>query len=119
MAGEFLIEKVEWFDDVVLDQGRGSVRGTPFTPRMIGDLFEKWVVFHVRGDVGTYMYRIQLEPPKIYGESQYLPAGITTMLLGETTSIIGKVVLKRPVPGTYTLTLSLGDITIGATEFQL
>ena len=48
MAGEFLIEKVEWFDDVVVDQGRGRVRGTAFTPRMTGDLFEKWVVFHAR-----------------------------------------------------------------------
>ncbi len=100
MAGEFLFEKVEWFDDVVFDQGQGRVRGTAFTPRMIGDFSKKWVVFHVRGDVGTYMNSIMLEPPKSYGESQYLPAGITTMVLGETPAIIGKVVLKRPVPGT-------------------
>ncbi len=119
MAGEFLIEKVEWFDDVVVDQGQGRVRGTAFTPRLIGDFFEKWVVFHVRGDAGTYMNSIKLEPPKSYGESQYLRAGITTMVLGETTAIIGKVVLKRPVPGTYSLTLYLGDTTIGATEIRL
>jgi len=119
MAGEFLIEKVEWFDDVLIDQGRGRVRGTPFTPRMIGGVFEKWVVFHVRGNVGIYMNSIKLEPPKSDGEPQYLPAGITTIVLGGTTAIIGKVVLKRPVPGTYTLTLYLGDTNIGATEIQL
>jgi len=84
---------------------------------MIGDLFEKWVVFHVRGDVGTYMNAIRLEPPESYGKPQYLATGITAIALGETTEIIVKVVLKRPVPGTYTL--FLGDTTVGATEIQL
>jgi hypothetical protein len=119
MAREFILEKVEWFDDVVVDQGRGRVRGTSLTTRMIGDVFEKWVVFHVRGDVGTYMNSVKLEPLKSDGEPQYLRAGIATIVLGETTAIIGKVVLRRPVPGTYTLTLYLGDTTIGTTELQL
>jgi hypothetical protein len=119
MPGEFILEKVEWFDDVVVDEGQRRVHGTPFTPRMMGDVFEKWVVLQVRGDVGTYMNAIKLEPPKSYGKPQNLPAGITTIALRETTAIIVKVVLKMPVPGTYRLILYLGDTKIGITEIQL
>jgi hypothetical protein len=118
MAGEFQVIESGIFDDVIVENGVPR-EFVPASLDLDRGMFDKYVVFTIRGDGGSYPTAMKLEPPDAYEKPGIQPGGVVTVPQNGMATIVNRVTLRNPIPGVYRFIVYVADAVIGTVEIEL
>ncbi len=81
---------------------------------MENGVLDKYIIFEVRGDTGSYPVAVKVDMPN--GKVQVIPGGNIDVTAGRSATVTSNIKLDNPMLGRYRISLHIADRTVGSID---